>query len=597
MADWLAAPMPVHTGPWNPRPPSAPAPQTKFPIFYATAARAESRCRILGGGSKEAFGPPADPEEGTLDLSALAGITLYEPDELVLTARAGTPLSDITNAIAERGQCLAFEPPEFSALLGGGEGHRPTLGGVVACGWSGPRRIKAGAVRDHVLGVLAIGGDGQSFRSGGRVVKNVTGFDLPKLLTGSHGTLAAMTDITIKVLPAPEATRTLVLLELDDDAAVRLLTNALGSPYEIAGAAHLPAAVAARSSVPAIAQSGGSATLIRLEGFGPSVADRYTTLESQFGEGIAYLSLDADECTAVWREIRDVAPLIDPGSIVWRLSLRATDAARVARDIARRDRRRGVLRLGRRPGLWLALPAGAADGHAALVRGALAFRPCHADARASRNPRRHGDFPAARPGARGLGGAGQGGVRSARDPVAEFHDAGQLMQTRFTTEQLNDPAIRDSERNLRACVHCGFCLATCPTYTLLGDELDSPRGRIYLIKDMLEHDRPATAEVALHVDRCLSCLACQTTCPSGVNYQHLIDHARAHVEETYNRPVLDRMLRDVLARLLPYPDRFRLVHARAALARPFAGLFTGRLAADAGFGARAPACNGCRRGP
>jgi glycolate oxidase iron-sulfur subunit len=153
------------------------------------------------------------------------------------------------------------------------------------------------------------------------------------------------------------------------------------------------------------------------------------------------------------------------------------------------------------------------------------------------------------------------------------------MQTRFTTEQMADPAIRDCERNLRACVHCGFCLSTCPTYTLLGDELDSPRGRIYLIKDMLEHDRPATAEVALHVDRCLSCLACQTTCPSGVNYQHLIDHARAHVEDTYRRPFLDRTLRRILAMLLPYPARFRWALRAAGLARPLARLFSGRLSA------------------
>jgi glycolate oxidase iron-sulfur subunit len=153
------------------------------------------------------------------------------------------------------------------------------------------------------------------------------------------------------------------------------------------------------------------------------------------------------------------------------------------------------------------------------------------------------------------------------------------MQTRFTAEQLTDPVIADSERNLRACVHCGFCLSTCPTYTLLGDELDSPRGRIYLIKDMLEHDRPASAEVALHVDRCLSCLACQTTCPSGVHYQHLIDHARAHVEKTYQRPFIDRALRTVLAMLLPYPGRFRLALRLARLARPFRGMVTGRLGA------------------
>jgi len=153
------------------------------------------------------------------------------------------------------------------------------------------------------------------------------------------------------------------------------------------------------------------------------------------------------------------------------------------------------------------------------------------------------------------------------------------MQTHFTAEQLADPATRDSERILRACVHCGFCLSTCPTYTLLGDERDSPRGRIYLIKDMLENDRPATAEIVTHIDRCLSCLSCMTTCPSGVHYQHLIDHARAHVEATYARKPLDRWLRALFAWLLPYPDRFRMALQAARLARPFRGFFTGRLGA------------------
>lgn len=153
------------------------------------------------------------------------------------------------------------------------------------------------------------------------------------------------------------------------------------------------------------------------------------------------------------------------------------------------------------------------------------------------------------------------------------------MQTRFTEEQLRDPGNQDCERNIRACVHCGFCLSTCPTYTLLGDERDSPRGRIYLIKDMLENDRPASTEVARHVDRCLSCLACKTTCPSGVNYQHLIDHARARVEQTYRRPLPDRLLREVLARLLPYPSRFRWALRAARLARPFRRLFSGRAGA------------------
>jgi glycolate oxidase iron-sulfur subunit len=147
------------------------------------------------------------------------------------------------------------------------------------------------------------------------------------------------------------------------------------------------------------------------------------------------------------------------------------------------------------------------------------------------------------------------------------------MQTSFTLVQLADPAIADAESILRACVHCGFCTATCPTYVTLGNELDSPRGRIYLIKEMLENDRPADKVTVTHIDRCLSCLSCMTTCPSGVHYMHLVDHARAHIEETYKRPFMDRLLRGVLAAVLPYPGRFRLALRLAGFGRPFAPLF------------------------
>ena len=146
------------------------------------------------------------------------------------------------------------------------------------------------------------------------------------------------------------------------------------------------------------------------------------------------------------------------------------------------------------------------------------------------------------------------------------------MQTNFTPEQLKDPGTAMANQVLRTCVHCGFCTATCPTYQVLGDELDSPRGRIYLIKDMLENDRDADARTVRHIDRCLSCLACMSTCPSGVHYMHLVDHARAHVERTYRRPFLDRMLRRVLAGVIPHPTRFRLALLGAKLARPFRGL-------------------------
>ena len=146
------------------------------------------------------------------------------------------------------------------------------------------------------------------------------------------------------------------------------------------------------------------------------------------------------------------------------------------------------------------------------------------------------------------------------------------MQTTFTPEQLKDPAIQRANEVLRTCVHCGFCTATCPTYQVLGDELDSPRGRIYLIKDMLEKGRPADARTVKHIDRCLSCLACMSTCPSGVHYMHLVDHAREHIERTYRRPFMDRLLRWTLARIIPHPTRFRLALLGAKIGRPFAFL-------------------------
>ena len=150
------------------------------------------------------------------------------------------------------------------------------------------------------------------------------------------------------------------------------------------------------------------------------------------------------------------------------------------------------------------------------------------------------------------------------------------MQTEFSSDLLERPAFASSEKIIRKCVHCGFCTATCPTFVLLGEENDSPRGRIYLIKDMLENDRPADAETVKHVDRCLSCLACMTTCPSGVNYMHLVDHARAHIQKTYKRPLLDRLTRRMLGLILPHPARFRLALQGAKLAKPFAALFPKR---------------------
>jgi glycolate oxidase FAD binding subunit len=332
-------------------------------------ARGATPVAIRGGGSKAAFGKPADEREVALDMGGLSGVMLYEPDELVLTARAGTSVSEIADIVAQRGQYLAFEPPEFGALLG--STGLSTLGGAVASGWSGPRRIKAGAVRDHVLGMRAVGGDGEIFKSGGRVVKNVTGFDLPKLLTGSHGTLAVMTEITIKVMPAPEEVLTIAILGPEALEGVRLLCAVLGRPFEVAGAAHLPAAAAGRSKIAAIADSGVSATLIRLEGFATSVAARSAAIDRLFAAWHETLRLDRLESDLIWREIRDVAPLLDlpPDRIVWRLSLPPSSAPatveKIAQDVAAEvfyDWGGGLV--------WLAAPFDP-HAHAARVRGAL----------------------------------------------------------------------------------------------------------------------------------------------------------------------------------------------------------------------------------
>jgi glycolate oxidase FAD binding subunit len=321
---------------------------------------------VRGGGSKALFGRAPGGNEAMLDMSALSGILLYEPDELVLTARAGAPLGEVAAAVAARGQRLGFEPPEFGALLGFDAAS--TLGGAVASGWSGPRRMKAGAVRDHVLGMRAVGGDGEVFKSGGRVVKNVTGFDLPKLLTGSHGTLAVMTEITIKTMPAPEQTRTIAVFGQKPAEAIQFLCAVLGGPYEASAAAHLPAESARRSRVAPIAEPGAPVTLLRLEGFGPSIAERSAALERISG---AYesCSLDQDESDILWREIRDVAPLLDPQRIVWRVSVPPTAAAAAIAKIANAVAAEAFYDWG--GGLvWLSLPFDP-YGHESLVRGAL----------------------------------------------------------------------------------------------------------------------------------------------------------------------------------------------------------------------------------
>lgn len=294
-------------------------PTTSAEVLEAVqwAVSEEAPLEILGHGSKRGIGRPAQTAHA-IDLSQLSGVTLYEPEELVLSARAGTPLRDIEALLAQHRQELAFEPMDYGPLLGG-EAGRGTIGGVLAANLSGPRRIKAGAARDHVLGIHAVTGRGEAFKSGGRVVKNVTGYDLSKAMAGSWGTLAVVTDVTFKVLPAAQTEATLVLRGLSEEQAAHAMARAMGSSGEVAGAAHLPESVT--GTVLDGALKGRGSTLLRLEGFGPSVDYRFDLLAAELREFGAAERLERDASRGLWRELRDCAPFADGTSRpVWRIS-------------------------------------------------------------------------------------------------------------------------------------------------------------------------------------------------------------------------------------------------------------------------------------
>ncbi|MGH6918113.1 MAG: FAD-binding protein, partial [Geminicoccaceae bacterium] len=345
----------------------APRTAEELKDVVAWAAAEETPLEIQGAGSKRGYGRPVEAET-RVALDGLSGIGLYEPAELVMSAKAGTPLAEIEERLAENQQQLAFEPPDYGALLGGPPG-RATIGGVLACNLSGPRRIKAGAARDHFLGAQAVTGRGDLIKSGGRVVKNVTGYDLCKLFAGSFGTLAAMTEVTFKVLPAPEDARTLVLPAPDRTAAFAALRNAMASAYDVAGAACLPAPAIGRATVARLRAAASDLALVRLEGQTPSVRYRADRLKALLGGGGAIEELDVAHGAAVWREIRDVALLPDEPPL-WRISVPPAAGAPFL-DALERELELDWLADWAGGLLWLAVRDGD-DGGARAIRAALA---------------------------------------------------------------------------------------------------------------------------------------------------------------------------------------------------------------------------------
>ena len=333
---------------------------------------------ILGHGSKRSIGRPLQADL-MLDLSALSGVTLYEPEELVLSAKAGTPLAEIEALVAGQGQRLAFEPMDCAQLLDGPIGSG-TIGGTIAANLCGPRQLVAGAARDHLLGFSAVSGRGEAFKSGGRVVKNVTGYDFCKLMAGSWGTLAVLTEVTLKTLPKPETEVTVVMSGLDDAAAMRAMAAAMGSICEVSGAAHLPAATAARFPTGTALAEGRAVTAVRLEGVAPSVAHRTAVLQAVLRSHGETAMIDQEGSGRLWMAIRDVAAFAASRTgrdqPLWRISTAPTMghalAARVTGEIEAEvvyDWAGGLL--------WMATPA-AEDAAAGLVRAAVGAVGGHA---------------------------------------------------------------------------------------------------------------------------------------------------------------------------------------------------------------------------
>lgn len=309
--------------------PGGEAPGTEEGVAAAVAAAFAAREPLLveGRGTKRAMLRPVQAAR-TLSTRNLSGVTLHAPQELILSALAGTPVAEVEAKLAEAGQQLLAEPPDLSALLGGGAGQA-TFGGVVAANLSGPRRVAWGAMRDHVMGVRFVNGTGEVLRSGGRVLKNVTGLDLCKLLAGSHGTLGVITEVTVKVLPAPERVGTLVIPGLDARQGVAALSAALGSPFGVSGAAWLPGEAAARAPELAglLAGKADGAALIRIEEFAPSVAYRLGRLHEMLGGEL----LDDGESRALWRRVRDAEVLpAAPEDGLWRISVAPSAGPEVA---------------------------------------------------------------------------------------------------------------------------------------------------------------------------------------------------------------------------------------------------------------------------
>ena len=312
------------------------APDTVEELAYLVAEAADTRTplEVMGRGTKREVGRPVQ-YGAVLSTENLTGIQLYEPSELVLVARAGTPIAQIEQALTEHDQEMPFEPIDLGPVLGFGRGQG-TVGGMVATNFSGSRRILSGSVRDHVLGVQAVNGSGETIRAGGRVMKNVTGYDLSRALSGSWGTLAVMTEVAIKVLPAPREVRTVLCFGLADPNGIEALCLAMGTPFEVSGTVHMHTELAEHLSDQEIANAGASVTAIRVENFPASARYRSSRLKQMLQAYAPALELDTLRSRAFWDEIKTLKMFQKAERPLWRISTLPTAAAKLVHNLARK---------------------------------------------------------------------------------------------------------------------------------------------------------------------------------------------------------------------------------------------------------------------
>lgn len=351
-----------------------PAFETDAVQMLAEASRAGAGVEIAGSGSKAAIGRPMTATS-LLSTRSMKGITLHEPSEMVMSARAGTPLSEVQTLVAKSGQMLAFEPSEYAGLLGT-DASAATIGAVFAMNASGPRRVFSGAARDHLIGIRAVSGTGELFKSGGRVMKNVTGVDLVKGLTGSWGTLALLTEVTFKTVPLPAATTTLVLLGLPDAIAVEALCMVMGTPFEVSAAVHIQQPLAVTLDHTAVRAQGKSVTAMRLENTPASLVYRRDALARLLAPYGKLYDLDNDLSLTFWDELRRLGFFSQTSAQIWRISTAPTKGPKVVEALQRYVPVRAFYDWS--GGLVWAEVASSADASAADVRRVVATHGGHA---------------------------------------------------------------------------------------------------------------------------------------------------------------------------------------------------------------------------